>query len=64
MNPFLKQYFRWYLLILWALLLPNAMLWGQNKTFIQPRILFLVDGSSSMLETWQTNQIRFKVEPG
>ncbi len=61
MNPFLKQYFRWYLLILWALLLPNAMLWGQNKTFIQPRILFLVDGSSSMLETWQTNQIRFKV---
>lgn len=61
MNPILKPFFRWYLLVLWALLLPQALLWGQNKTFIQPRILFLVDGSSSMLETWQTNQIRFRV---
>ena len=60
MNPLLKHFFRWYLLILWAVVLPNAKLWGQNKTYIQPRILFLVDGSSSMLETWQTNQIRFK----
>ena len=60
MNPLLKHFFRWCLLILWAVVLPNAKLWGQNKTYIQPRILFLVDGSSSMLETWQTNQIRFK----
>ena len=60
MNPLLKHFFRFYLLIALALILPISILWGQNNTFIQPRILFLVDGSSSMLETWQTNQIRFK----
>ncbi|MEY4052987.1 MAG: hypothetical protein RIR64_1972 [Bacteroidota bacterium] len=61
MNPLFKHFLFCYLLIFWAIISPNAKLWGQNKTFIQPRILFLVDGSSSMLETWQTNQIRFKV---
>jgi hypothetical protein len=60
MNPLLKYFFRFYLLIALAFILPISILWGQNNTFIQPRILFLVDGSSSMLETWQTNQIRFK----
>lgn len=60
MNPLFKHFLFCYLLIFWAIISPNAKLWGQNKTFIQPRILFLVDGSSSMLETWQTNQIRFK----
>jgi von Willebrand factor type A domain len=61
MNPLFKHFLFCYLLIFGAIISPNAKLWGQNKTFIQPRILFLVDGSSSMLETWQTNQIRFKV---
>ena len=60
MNPLLKHLYRFFLLIALAVVLPISIIWGQNNTFIQPRILFLVDGSSSMLESWQANQIRFK----
>jgi hypothetical protein len=60
MNPLLKHLYRFFLLIALAVMLPISIIWGQNNTFIQPRILFLVDGSSSMLESWQANQIRFK----
>ena len=60
MNPLLKHLYRFFLLIALAVMLPISIIWGQNNTLIQPRILFLVDGSSSMLESWQANQIRFK----
>ena len=60
MNPLLKHLYRFFLLIALAVMLPISIIWGQNNALIQPRILFLVDGSSSMLESWQANQIRFK----